>query len=452
MKLSALGRNSTLSLVQAVLNILTLFFVMRLLVLTSGTEAVGLWSLTMGYISLVRLLDFSGAGGTSRMVATQTTSDGRSSCIDSMTVFVASIYALLGTCAFWMLSTFVPSTVPEEFRSVATDLIFWTAIALPLSVIMSVQCAALDGIGRADIRALLNCAGFIVFAALALFWLPERNVVGLAQAQITQYVFVLLGVRFVLWFKLKSLAILPTRFSWTQMRDSLHYGIRLQFSSIPMAIFDPMARIMLNHFAGLSYLGIYDLAYRVAGNLRGLIQSALNPLVPEFTSLYQRDPSEAKQSHDDKLDKFLLANCAVFSLVILSSPLISWLLLGEINGQFLLALSCLSFAWGGATLGLLTQLFARAAGVLRWSILGQWSLLLMTGPIVWLANSVGGTAWLAAGLGASILLGHTISYAGELRYFDVKSAYAARRTVKSAITFFIAIWALSIAFVAGFLV
>lgn len=433
-------RNGIFSLAQGVCGIGTYFLVMRYVTTTVGLEGVGLWSLTMGFVALIRIMDLTGANGLARMVAIHHEDEGsQASTIDTMTVFIIVLYVLLSLIAFYPLQNAISSTLEPETRSMGQELLIWAIIALPINVVGLAQSSAIDGVGRADIRSILNISGFFVYGVLSVIFIPVHGVLGLAYAQVIQYTLMALSARAVLVIIIGPLRLMPVHFSRKAAAENLRYGFRLQASTIPLALFDSSTRILIGKWAGLDFLGLYDLSSKLAIYTRALLQASVNPLVPEFSRLWRTDKSAARAYHADVSVRTVRAVALAFSLVILASPAFSFFLLAKISPEFIFSVAVLSLGWGLASFGLITQLYARAAGLLRWSIFGQW-LLLALGVTVLYFTARSSSVYIPITVGLVVAVGHLVAFTGETRALSLApfgESHQARRA-KLILTGFLA--------------
>lgn len=411
-----LARNSTLSILQSIVGISTYFVVMRYVVQTTGLQGIGLWSLTMGLVALVRVLDLTGASGLARMVATEPDNPIKQAAyIDTLTSVIFIVYCAACLAAFQPLDLYLRSTIEDPKLTSSTILLAWAMTALPINVIGIAQLSALDGLGRADIRSIINIASFVCYGIIATIFVPSYGIAGLAFSQFSQYIVALIVARFYLVKFIPPLNYLPTQFSRAAARSCLHYGFRLQAASIPMAIFEPITRIFLGRWVGLDILGIYDLSSKLAVQTRALIQSGMNPMVPEFATQFKLDPSLAVELHSQASQKSIRYVALAFSFLLLASPIFSLLLFSKLVPEFLFSMAVLSLGWGTASFGLMTQLFARATGMLRWSITGQWTTLgVGLFSIYVFAKSLDGV-FVCVSIALAVLFGHTLGFIGEVR-------------------------------------
>lgn len=394
--------------------------VMRYVVEAEGLESVGLWSMTAGLVAFLRSADLTGAGGLARMLATSSDDPYvQAQYVDTMSVIVFLFYASLCAGGYEVLRYLLLGSVPSTVGGLANSLLLWGLICLPLSAVGTAKLSAIDGLGRADIRSLLNIGGYLLFLCAALFFLEEHGIKALAYAQFAQFVLVICAARAVLVASIESLVVIPSKLSRRAARACLGYGSRLQLMSLPMAIFDPLARVLVGRWGGLEVLGFYELSYKFASQGRQLIQSYFNPLIPQFTKLWISDREKARLFFRSINHQSLLIVPIGFGLLVLLSPLVSILVLSEISAMFILSTSIFSLSWGIASFGLVTHLLARAAGVLRWSILGQMLIIICGPPLMYLIAHYVSQMWVAVGAAVAIALGHAAAFMGEARALDV---------------------------------
>ncbi|MEO0700112.1 MAG: hypothetical protein AAFY81_10440, partial [Pseudomonadota bacterium] len=102
---------------------------------------------------------------------------------------------------------------------------------------------------------------------------------------------------------------------------------------------------------------------------------------------------------------------------LLALPVVSYVLLNALDPAFMLVAAALSFAWGLSCIGVVAQLYARAAGRMHYTMIGQWSLLGLGAVLVPLASVLGDGLWILVAPSLAILVGHLIAFIGEIRYF-----------------------------------
>jgi hypothetical protein len=138
--------------------------------------------------------------------------------------------------------------------------------------------------------------------------------------------------------------------------------------------------------------------------IRSFIVGAAVPLLPVFateTGLTDNKPRSLMRKSNRVV---AIASLVMFLLSIAGGPILSWLILDEINTTLLEFTAILATGFAFNTLALPFYLQAQATGVLKWNILGQLSIgavTIATGPI--LATLIGGHGIvLAFALGLSV--------------------------------------------------
>ncbi|GAB5447977.1 oligosaccharide flippase family protein [Gymnodinialimonas sp.] len=405
-----------LSLAESLVLVVSYFVALRMLIQHSGIEYAGLWSLTMGFVTLIRVLDLTGATGLARMVALKR-DDPRQAAeyIDTLSLIVLVFYSLFVIASYVPLHRFFESFLEPAMQAEGLAVFAVAMIALPINLVNAAQISAVDGIGRADMRAIINMASMVLFLFLTWILLPQYGILGMAYAQISQFAVALLASRIFLARSVSALSFLPLALSKTAAGETLRYGAKLQLSAIPMAIFDPVARVLLGRVAGLEFLAHYDIAYKLAGYTRNLVRAYLTPMLPQFSRLSVTDEEAGRQLLSETSVSIARVVSVLFVALIAASPLFSLFMFSEISYEFILFTAALSLGWGLTTFGLVTQLYARACNVLRWSIMGQWAMLALFVPAIFATSAYLDDIYLPIALSIVVLAGHAFAFFGEVR-------------------------------------
>lgn len=414
------SRNGLLSLAQALLTIVTYFLVMRQVVISLGLEALGLWSLTISLVAFVRMLDLGLSHIPARMVAAKTADElGQAQVIDSTAFAGLGAFVLMGIVSYFALRPILVGSLAPELHAQALWLLLGIVAVLPLNSLALVHLGAIDGIGRADIRALVAIAGLVLYAGSALLLIEHYGVLALVYAQFVQHGLALVVARILLCSRIAPLRLFPVRFSRSALKEAASFGVRVQFSTLPMALFDPLCRLLIGRSVGLELLAIYELASKFAASTRTLVQALANPVLPELARLLVEDSEAARVRYSASQTLISSLGLLVSIAQILALPIVSFLMLGELDPAFILVSAVLSLAWGGTCIGLVPQLYARAAGRLRHAMAGQWLLLALGALLVPLASLLRDDLWMLVAPGLAILIGHLVAFVGEVRHFGL---------------------------------
>lgn len=437
-----IGRNVAFAFVQTVVSIVTLFFCYRLLVAKAGVEMVGLWSLTVGVASFARLADISGGSALARFVATagpQATGEtGQAAFIDTVALFTVGFYVACVALAWLPFTLMVQTMVEARHHDKIAMLVPLALASLVLMVAGAVHTSALDGLHRADDRAAIMIVGQLIFLALCFVLVPRQGITGFALAQIGQQAVVLGASRVLLWRRVEGLHLLPLRWSRPALRQTIGYGVRLQLSSIAGLVFDPVTRLIVHHFAGLTVLGLYELAYRVVAQARSLPVSASTPLLPAFAHAHQHDRERAAALMRRANDAITLGSAAMFALACIAAPITSYLFLSKVSPLMCQYVTILAAGFFVNTLGVPIYLYAQAAGLLRWNIASHLVMATLSAVLCSaLALAVGPDA-APAGVALALAFGTTVTFFGNVRALSLPLAQTwSLRLVSAAICVFV---------------
>lgn len=416
-------RNGMLSMAQAILTILVYFLVMQQVIAKMGLEALGLWSLTMSLVAFARMLDLGGAGVLARLVATASGDEKRQAqFIDSAAIATSLGFGCLAVAGYFVLEPVLFDSIEPKLHAQAAMLLLGLLVLLPVNAIGLVHLGALDGIGRADMRAGIAIFALLLYVAATLLLIQRHGLMALIYAQFLQQGFASIAARVLLCQRIAPLRAIPLNFCRERFEETFSFGVRLQLSAIPMAVFDPLCRLMIGRAVGLDLLGIYELASKFAASSRLVVQAFANPIMPELARLMGKDHDAARRLYGKRQPVISTAAMLVSIGQILALPILSYVLLGRIDAQFVLVASLLSLAWGISCIGLMPQLYARAAGQVQHAIIGQWVLLASGFTIMSAASLLSNPLWMLIAPTGAIVFGHLLAFLREIRYFGLQAS------------------------------
>ncbi|MES2096937.1 MAG: polysaccharide biosynthesis C-terminal domain-containing protein [Pseudomonadota bacterium] len=420
-RFSQLGKNSAFSLVQASVSVAASFIVYKVLLNTYGVEALGVWSLTVGAIAFARVADLSGGNALTRLIAISANEPYKDvEAIDTVTLFTAALYLAIGIIAYAPLRLYLSWAIPQHFVPEIALLLPIMLICLVLSSVGATLGSAIDGLNRADLRAKSNLASQLAFAALALALIPRFGIIGVAIAQLLQFSLFLIVNRVILIRHVDGLSFVPNQVSIAAFRSMIGYGSRLQFLTVAGIIFDPLTKVVINHIAGVAALAIYEIAYRIVSQSRQLILSASTPLVAAFAIMDESDRDQAKPLLRQAGKLIFVSNGLVSCGIILAAPLASLFFIKTISDEMIFAIVALSFGFMLNALAVPIYLYAQGVGVLRWNIISQLMLAIVTVLGCWTAAGILGTQYIAVGVFLGLASAATICLVGNARSFEFR--------------------------------
>jgi len=342
-----LTRNAIVSVGQVLVTSVVLFVLYHYLIKTVGIERLGVWSIVMAAANALKLGELGLSGSATKFVAKyqalkqpldasiviQTTA---LSLIAIIAVFLVLLYPLLS----WGLGYVFPVTSLDEARKL-----------LPLSLgylwlltLSSVFQAGLDGCLRTDLRGLLVIGGTLLLLGMAILLVPRFGLVGMVYAQLAQ-VFITAVVGWLLLRTIiKQLPIVPYQWRYDRFREMLGYGANLQLVNICIMLTEPVTKMFLGKFGGLSAAGYYEMAQRLVSQSRAVLLAANQILVPVIARLHETDAKRIQDLYRANYRVLFYLALPVYTGIMALSPVISELWIGHYANIFVLFLMILSGA------------------------------------------------------------------------------------------------------------
>lgn len=279
------------SALQVVLTAVVTFASYRLVRETVGAERFGVWA-AVGAVALASGVAELGMGsGALRYISLhlgrsedQEAREVAETAVLSSVVLVALAALALGP-VLPLLLTAVWNPSSTALLPDAAALLPWVLGLLVVNALQNACLSCLDGAQRVHVRNALAVGGSLIGLAFAFAWVPERGLIGYAQALGTQALVVSAAAWTGLRWALPGLPVVPCRWRASAFRRIVGYGAAWQGISLVNLLTDPLAKILLGRYGGLALLGQYEAATKLALPLRGVVVSAQQALVPAIARM-----------------------------------------------------------------------------------------------------------------------------------------------------------------------
>lgn len=331
-----IGRNALWAIVQVIFSTGILFAVYYFTVRAVGIDQVGLLSIVSTTAGVTRISELGLSGVVTRFLPEHL---ARGENADASEVIVTSVSAL-GICvgifsllAWPTLNTLLPLFVADDLLPQARSIVPIALLSLWMSVVANCIAMSLDGINRADRRAQINVLSLSIFGAVAILSINRLGIAAIPLAQALQAACAFVLSMFLLFRKVPALR--SARPSMRCFKRIWAYGAHLQTISILILFYDPLTRLLLNHFGNLSAVGYYDLANRLISQVRSIIVSANQVMVPYYANLNATNPKSISAAVNINFVVVLAISAVVFSQLAVSLFLVSQLWLGHIDQPFI---------------------------------------------------------------------------------------------------------------------
>ena len=366
------NRVTALVIAQSMVAILTTLISYRIVIAYHGQEQLGLWGLLTGIAAVSRVMDFSG-GTLPRFVSLASKDENPALVADFVDTTAIALFVFYGAIILvawlpfrWMIQT----TVESGYVDLGLTVMPYMLVSVLVTVISSSMASALDGLMRADLRAKVMIGGLLLQLLWNFILIPRYGIIGLAIAQLIQFVTLFWVCRLLLKARIPGLTWLPLRWSRTCFRQSLGYGLQMQAVSLSASFIEPAIRLFVNAFGGLSFVALYDIANKIIIQVRVLAASAISPTVPVFAAaetaaLEDRVTIIAKAN---RLTIFL-ASVLIFGASAVA-PFVGYFMLGHFEPLFVY-LCAILITGQFLTIPTIVQYYhALAVAKMKWNIAG----------------------------------------------------------------------------------
>ena len=404
--------NAVMSVIQVVLNGGILFILYRFLLNTIGVERLGIWAVVLSTTSVVLIANSGLSGSVVKFVAKYVArgqDETVSRIIQTATISIGILlgFILLAVYPFanWLLSLVIPVANLKD----ALSILPYSLLSLWIMAIAGVSQSSLDGYQRIDLRSVLLIASSLFYLLLCFLIVPAYGLMGLAYAQVTQAFILLIGSWFLLKRCMRSLSIFPYKWDRKLFSEMVGYGLNFQVFSISQMFYEPITKVLLTKFGGIAMTGFYEMARAMIYQLRTLLVAATQVLIPTIADLQEKNPKYIQKVYKDSYCLLFYIAVPFFSLIIILTPIISQLWIGQYENVFVRFSILLAVGWFISTLTAPATFAFLGIGKLRWYTIGSVTIAVLNLSLgLLLGNIYGGTAVVAAWV-FSLSLGSLIS-------------------------------------------
>lgn len=417
--------NAAIAALQTLINGVVLFLLYRYLLRTIGEQDLGVWALVLATTSAAGLANLGIATSTIKFVSQAMAQNDPLRAIRIIQTSAISVAVILGIVlplAYPFLHYLLERLIEPAIKIPAGLLILPYALAsFWLNALAGVFQGCIDGLHRIDIRGFIVITTTLIYLALVYWLVPLYGLEGLAQAQVIQAALLLI----ISWFFLRNvmggLPILPYRWTYQTFRTILGYSLNFQVISISQLLMEPITKALISRFAGVGTLAYFEMAQRMVFQLRALIATAHQAIVPTISALQEQAPDKLAAIYRQSFQLLVFFVLPALPFFIVLTPFISYLWIGAYNAHFILFANLIFVGWFANLLANPAYFANLGTGHLKWNVVGH----LVMGALNLVLGLVLGT-WYG---GTGIVVGFVISIlAGS---FVIPLAYHQKHGIKT---------------------
>ena len=404
--------NALVSVLQVVVNGGLYLVLYRFLYDTIGVELLGVWAVVLAWTSVNNVANLGLGGSTTYYIPKYLARGDRPYVLHIVQTGILTAVGTvgLGLVLFYPLVRGLLRFVIDQasLLPAAFEIVPYAFASLWMTATAGIVYASIDGFQRVDLRNVILMAGAAVFLGAAFLLVPTRGLVGLAQAQLFQAATVLVASWLVLRRLLPELPLLPYRWSRRAFKEMIGYSLRFQMITLTQMLFEPLTKSLLAKFGTVSAVGFFEMANRLALQLRAFIVTANTALVPTLTDISETTPALLRRIYETSCRLIAFLQLLLLPLLIALAPLISVVWIGSYEPVFVLLATLLFIGWFGNLIASPAYVGYLGEGDLRWNVRSH-LLIAVLNVSLGLAGGVlfGGTG-VVAGFVAALLAGSVL--------------------------------------------
>ena len=370
-----LRRNAIWNISEVAVTALTQFVIFGFIIVHLSIASLGVWSLVFSALSFARIADVGIAAGLVRYVA-RVPESGEGAIVPLTYVETAlltncALYLVLGAIVFVPAQYALGMALHGARLDEARNLLPYAIASFVLLNLSSVTSSSLIGFKRSDLKSILSLIALGLQLGISWFSIQRFGLVGLAYAQIAQNAFMTIAG----WILI--LAIQPGRLRFRfpynlnvrAFIEMIGYGVRLQVLTMANFLYEPATKFILSAVAGPAALGLFEAAFRLVAQARALIVAPAQNLTPMFAAIGLAQAKDMELLYLRSTASIALVAVPGCILLTLASPLVSLLLLKQVQLSYISWVAIMSLGWFMNIVATPAYLIGVGTGHVRWNII-----------------------------------------------------------------------------------
>lgn len=367
--------NATMSAVQVVVVGITFVVLYRYVLDSLGAGEFGVWAVVLATTSIGQIANLGLAAGAVKFVAQYLAREDRERLRLVVQTSVISLGVVLGVlilALYPLLRVLLKYAIePAAFVPAAHMILPYALGAFWLTAVSAVVQSCIDGLHRVYLRNLLLIGASIAYLLFAFALVPSFGLKGLALAQVAQAGLLLIASWLVLRRIVPALPLIPIAWTRSVFTEMLSYGLKFQAISVAQVMFEPMAKVLLSKFGGVASVSSFEFAHRMVVQLRALVTTAHQAIVPAIAHLHERNPETLRSLYVRSFRLLLFLISATLPLLMALTPDVSRLWIGSLDRSFVVFANLLLAGWFFNMLANPAYFANMGTGTLKWNVLGQ---------------------------------------------------------------------------------
>lgn len=244
---------------------------------------LGVWSLILSTTSIAGVATM---GLTSSMVKYTASLDSKlepievNRLIQTGTILISSLNTGIVFIIYFLAVIFIPLAIPKTELDLALKLLPFSLASLWLNGFAGIFLSTLEGLHHSSLKSLTYIISSICFFILSYYLIDNYQLYGIAIAQIIQSLLNAFLSVVLVKIVFKKLSFKKLNYDKVIFKKIFSYSLNFQMIGILNIFTEPIMKMLLSKFGGLSFVGYFEMANRLIQQAKSLITSANQVLVP----------------------------------------------------------------------------------------------------------------------------------------------------------------------------
>jgi O-antigen/teichoic acid export membrane protein len=342
--------NVASSVTQSLLNGLLYYLLYKYLLQHLGIDLLGVWSILLTIISIASIANLGIGLSIIRIAAkyNQNNFEELGKVVQTAQLLTAAIFFAIAVPIYFTGGYWLSAVVNIRFLPVAKSMLPYIIVCFFINGLnTNVYLPFLDGIQKSLLRSILATTSTLLLLGFSIFLVPKYGLAGVCYAQVIQafciFLLSIIGVKkAVTTFNFFSFAV-----DKSILKQFFLYGTQESINSITQFCFEPLTKSFLGRYGGMAYTAYYEIANRIVIQLRSLLVSANQVMMPLYTitSLESMDMKKANHLYEKNyLVNYTLSTIWLGSIIGIAS-IVSELFFKQIQPDFLFCVTILAIGY-----------------------------------------------------------------------------------------------------------
>jgi O-antigen/teichoic acid export membrane protein len=332
-----LFKNAVLSICQVIFTGLSYFIVFKIILNNLDKDALGVFTLVFSFSSVANIANLGISNSLVKFIAEAYFQKDykRINSLFQVGLIIVCVFMTAVESILWLTGDYLLSKVISLSQmDMAVSILPFSLLCLLLNTISGIFLSVLDAMLLTYIKNLIFIGSNIFFLSLCYILINSYGLIGVCYSMLSQSIFVLILSIFGLYKYFPAFS--PFKIHWDKfiLKEIFNYSLKFQIISLLALLTDPITKFMLSYYGSVSNVGFYEMANRLVLQVRQLIVTANQTIIP-IIAQRSSDTDEVVKMHQKIFYLISIVTFPLMCFMIIQSSLICYLWIGNVEMFFL---------------------------------------------------------------------------------------------------------------------